>query len=276
MNVDLHCHSSASDGALTPAMLVRRAAARGVQVLALTDHDQLDGLAEARESARTLPVKLIDGVEISVTWRGVSLHVVGVRIDPANVELAQGLQAVRSGRLERARAMAHSLADAGVGGSLEGALRHADNPAMISRTHFARYLVEIGAAQDLRGVFRKFLVPGKPGYVPHQWATLDEALRWIAGAGGEAVLAHPGRYGLSASAMSDLIAEFRARGGAGIEVVTGSHTPDQYAHFGALAMSNGLAASRGSDFHAPGEGVELGDLPALDARLRAIWRDWVL
>jgi predicted metal-dependent phosphoesterase TrpH len=274
MNIDLHCHSSASDGALSPAALVRRAAERGVDVLALTDHDQLDGLAEARAAARTLPLELIDGVEISVSWRGLTLHVLGLRIDPGNTALAAGLRAVRGGRLERARAMAQALAEAGIHGALEGALRHAADPALVSRTHFARHLVEVGVAADVREVFRKYLVPGKPGYVPHRWAALGDALGWIRAAGGQAVLAHPGRYALSARAMEGLLVEFCAGGGAGLEVVCGSHAPDQYALYGALATKHGLAASRGSDFHAPGEGAELGNLPQLDARLRPVWRDW--
>ena len=274
MNIDLHCHSSASDGTLSPTALVRRAAERGVDVLALTDHDQLEGLAEARAAARTLPLELIDGVEISVSWRGLTLHVLGLRIDPGNTALAAGLRAVRAGRLERARTMAQALAEAGIQGALEGALRHADNPALVGRTHFARHLVEVGAAVDVREVFRKYLVPGKPGYVPHRWAALGDALGWIRAAGGQAVLAHPGRYALSAGAMEGLLVEFCAGGGAGLEVVCGSHTPDQYALYGALATKHGLAASRGSDFHAPGEGAELASLPQLDARLRPVWRDW--
>jgi len=274
MNVDLHCHSTASDGALPPGALVRRAAERGVDVLALTDHDQSEGLAEARAAARTLPLELIDGVEISVTWRGITLHVLGLRIDPGDAALAEGLCTVRAGRLERARAMAEALAQAGIYGTLEGALRHADQPALVSRTHFARHLVEVGVAADVRDVFRRFLVPGKPGYVPHRWAALGDALGWIRGAGGQAVLAHPGRYALSPGALEALLVEFCANGGAALEVVSGSHTPDQYALFGALATKHGLAASRGSDFHAPGEGAELGTLPQLDARLRPVWHKW--
>ncbi len=276
MNLDLHCHSTASDGALAPAALVRRAAAQGVDVLALTDHDQLDGLAEARETAQAARIKFVDGVEISVTWRGVTLHVIGLQIDPTEEILTRGLETVRAGRLGRAREMARSLDGVGIHGSFEGALRHAENPAMVSRTHFARYLVECGAVSDMRGAFRRYLVAGKPGYVPHGWAALGEALRWIRAAGGQAVLAHPGRYSLSAGAMDDLMLEFRAGGGDGIEVVTGSHAPDQYALFAAVAARHGLAASRGSDFHGPGEGAELGRLPGLDARLRPIWQDWEL
>jgi predicted metal-dependent phosphoesterase TrpH len=276
VNIDLHCHSNVSDGALPPAEVARRAARAGVEVWALTDHDQLAGLTEAREAAQAAGMRFIDGVEISVTWRGGTVHVVGLRIDPANETLAGGLARVRGGRVERARLMAQELADSGIGGAFEGAMRHAVNPAMVSRTHFARYLVESGAVADLRDAFRRYLVPGKPGYVPHQWAALADAVSWIRAAGGEAVLAHPGRYGLSAGAMDELLREFRAAGGGAIEVVTGSHSPEQFRHFGAIAAHQGFAASRGSDFHGPEEGAEFGTLPPLDPDLRPVWRDWAL
>lgn len=276
MNIDLHCHSNVSDGALAPADVARRAAQAGVDVWSLTDHDQLGGLAEARAAARALGMRFVDGVEISVTWRGSTVHVVGLRIDPANATLRAGLERVRSGRLERARRMAQELAEVGVEGAFEGALRHAGNPAMVSRTHFARHLVEIGTVPDVKGAFRSFLVPGKPGYVPHQWAALADAVGWIRAAGGQAVLAHPGRYGLSAGAMDSLLEEFRAAGGEAIEVVTGSHSAEHARHFGALARQHGFSASRGSDFHGPDEGAEFGALPPLDSALRPVWRDWAL
>lgn len=276
MNVDLHCHSNVSDGALAPAEVARRAASGGVQVWALTDHDELGGLAEAREAARAEGMRFIDGVEISVTWRGGTVHVLGLRIDPGNEALAAGLVSVRGGRLERAKRIARELEEAGIDGTLEGALRLAENPALVGRTHFARFLAEIGAVEDLKDAFRKYLVPGKPGYVPHQWAVLADALAWIRAAGGQAVLAHPGRYGLSAAAMDALLAEFRAAGGEAIEVVTGSHSPEQYRHFGAIAAQQQFAASRGSDFHGWREGAQLGTLPALDPALRPVWRDWTL
>ncbi len=274
MNADLHSHSTASDGALPPGDVVRRAAARGVEMLALTDHDQLDGLQEAREVAGETGTVLIDGVEISVTWRGVTLHVVGLGVDDGNPALRAGLEGVRSGRIERAREMGRSLERSGIPGSFEGALALARNPAMVSRTHFARYLAQCGRVAGTKDAFRHYLVPGRPGYVPHRWAQLADALCWIGDAGGRAVLAHPGRYALSASAMASLLAEFRGAGGSAIEVVTGSHSPDQYALFGALAIKHGLAASRGSDFHGPDEGAELGSLPALDPRLRPVWEGW--
>lgn len=276
MNIDLHCHSNVSDGALAPAEVAHRAARNGVEVWALTDHDQLDGLAEAREAALAAGMRFVAGVEVSVTWRGGTIHVVGLRIDSENEALVGGLARVRGGRIERARQMANELQQAGIDGAFEGALRHAENPAMVSRTHFARYLAEVGAVEDTRDAFRRYLVPGKPGFVAHQWAALAEAVRWIRGAGGHAVMAHPGRYGLSAAALDALLEEFRAAGGEAIEVVTGSHSPEQTRQFGAIAAQQKFAASRGSDFHGPEEGAEFGSLPSLDAALRPIWRDWAL
>ena len=274
MSIDLHCHSSVSDGALPPDEVAQRAARAGVAVWALTDHDELGGLAQARAAARGEGMRFIDGVEISVTWRGSTLHVVGLRIDPANPLLRAGLERVRGGRLERARQIGHDLAEAGIDGAFEGAVRLAENPSMVGRTHFARYLAQVGAVRSSKEAFRRFLVPGKPGYVPHQWAALGDAVEWIRAAGGQAVLAHPGRYGLSPGAMDSLLLEFIGAGGAAIEVVTGSHTPEQYRHFAALARHYDLAASRGSDFHGPGEGAEFGTLPPLDPSLRPVWRDW--
>lgn len=274
MNIDLHCHSNVSDGALAPAQVAQRAARAGVEVWALTDHDQLAGLDAARDAALAAGMRFIDGVEISVTWRGSTVHIVGLRIDPGNGTLARGLAGVRGGRIERAQLMAQELKEAGIEGAFEGALRHADNPAMVSRTHFARFLAGIGAVKDLKDAFRHYLVPGKPGYVPHQWAALADAVRWIRGAGGQAVLAHPGRYGLSAGAMDALLEEFRAAGGEAIEVVTGSHSPEQFRLFAAIALQHDFAASRGSDFHGPEEGAEFGTLPALEPALRPVWRDW--
>ena len=276
MNFDLHCHSNVSDGALPPAEVARLAARSGVEVWALTDHDQLGGLAQAREAALAEGMRFVDGVEISVTWRGSTIHVVGLRIDPASDVLISGLERVRGGRIERARQMARELEEAGIAGAFEGAMRHAENPAMVARTHFARFLAEAGVVADLREAFRRFLVPGKPGYVPHQWAALAEAIQWIRAAGGQAVLAHPGRYGLSAGAMSALLAEFRAAGGEALEVVTGGHSTEQMRHFGAIAVQLQFAASRGSDFHGLEEGAEFGSLPALDPALRPVWHDWAL
>ena len=258
LNYDLHCHSNVSDGLLPPAELVARAAGRGVKVMALTDHDDTGGLAEAARVAAEHDMEFINGVEISVSWRSHTLHIVGLNFDPANVALQAGLRSVREGRGNRAKLMAESLARSGIGGVLEGAYKYAANPEIIGRTHFARYLVETGHAKDVRSVFKNFLVKGKPGYIPHQWAELQDAISWIAGAGGIAVIAHPGRYTSGKKAMGrktlrELFAEFVGLGGRGVEVVTGSHTPEQYAEFARYATEFNLLSSCGSDFHGPVE-----------------------
>lgn len=272
LRVDLHSHSTRSDGVLRPAELVERAAARGVDVLALTDHDETSGLAEARAAAGETGVRLIDGVEISVDWRGRTLHIVGLCIDASHAALADGLSTVRAGRLRRAQAMAAELDSAGITGTLEGALRYAGNPDLVGRTHFARHLVESGHARDLNAVFQRFLTPGRPGYVPHQWASLAQAVGWIRASGGIAVIAHPGRYKLDNTECDALLAEFVSLGGAAVEVVTGSHTPQQYATWARHAKRYGLRASAGSDFHGPGESYrDLGAVPALPAGCVPVW-----
>jgi predicted metal-dependent phosphoesterase TrpH len=274
-NYDLHCHSTASDGLLAPAELVRRAAVNGVDILALTDHDELCGLAEARAQAATLGLRFIDGVEVSITWGGITIHVVGLNIDPGNRQLQQGLHAIRQGRTERAKKMAQDLARAGIPGSLEGAYAYVENPNLIGRTHFARFLAEKRYVSDVKSAFQHYLVSGKPGYVPHQWATLEEALAYIKAGGGIPVVAHPGRYQLTRTEMRKFLGEFRDGGGAGIEVITSSHTPEQFLEYAILAKEFGFLASRGSDFHGPGESrVDLGKLPELAADLKPVWHDW--
>jgi predicted metal-dependent phosphoesterase TrpH len=277
LDFDLHCHSTVSDGALVPAAVVARAAAQGVHVLALTDHDEVGGLPAARKAAQAAGIAFVNGVEVSVTWRGTTIHIVGLMIDPEEATLLQGLDSVRNGRIGRAQRMGGELAQAGFPGTFEGALKYAGNRSMIGRTHFARYLVEIGAAADTRAVFKRFLVPGKPGFVRHEWTDLATAIGWIRASGGRAIVAHPGRYGLSPAALADLLREFRSAGGEGIEVVTGSHSPDQYALFAAIAENHDFLVSRGSDFHAPGEGnADFGKLPPLAKHLKPVWHDWNL
>jgi 3',5'-nucleoside bisphosphate phosphatase len=274
-NYDLHCHSTASDGLLAPADLVRRAAGNGVEILALTDHDELCGLAEARAQARDLGLRFIDGVEVSISWGGITIHVVGLNIDPHNQQLQQGLQGIRQGRAERAKKMAQDLERVGIPGSLEGAYAYVDNPNLIGRTHFARFLVEKRYVSDVKSAFQHYLVSGKPGYVPHQWATLADALSYIKSGGGIPVVAHPGRYKLTRTEMRAFLGEFRDGGGAGIEVVTSSHTPEQSLEYAILAREFGFLASRGSDFHGPGESrVDLGRLPNLSVDLKPVWHDW--
>jgi predicted metal-dependent phosphoesterase TrpH len=272
---DLHCHSTHSDGLLTPDALVRRAALRGVEVLALTDHDGTGGLAEATRAAADTGIELVPGAELSVSWESHTIHVVALRIDAANAALDAGLAGIRSGRDARARRMGDALADAGIPGAYEGARRYATSERLISRTHFARYLVEAGYVKETREVFRRYLVPGKPGYVRHAWATLTEATDWIHAAGGQAVLAHPGRYRVSPTGMRRLLGEFRDAGGDGIEVLSSAHTPAQFAEYATYARVFGLLASSGSDYHGPGESwLDLGDLPDLPIGVTPVWTRW--
>jgi predicted metal-dependent phosphoesterase TrpH len=274
-NYDLHCHSTASDGLLAPAELVRRAAGNGVDILALTDHDEISGLAEARAQAAALNLRFIDGVEVSISWGGITIHVVGLNIDPGNPQLQQGLHAIRQGRAERAKLMAKDLERVGIPGSLEGAYAYVENPNLIGRTHFARFLAEKRYVNDVKSAFQHYLVSGKPGYVPHQWATLEDALAYIKAGGGIAVVAHPGRYKLTRAEMRKFLGEFKDGGGTGVEVITSSHTPEQFLEYAMLAKEFGFLASRGSDFHGPGESrVDLGKLPNLAADLKPVWHDW--
>ena len=275
LRYDLHCHSTRSDGLLAPADVIRRAAERGVEVIALTDHDEVAGLAEARSAARDAGIQFVDGSEVSVTWRGDTVHIVALGIDPANAELAGGLADVRSGRDARARRIGEALGRAGISDAFEGALGYVTSERLISRTHFARFLIDAGHVRDLKEAFKRYLTTGKPGYVPHAWATLAEVVRWIHGAGGQAVIAHPGRYKLTASGLRALLAEFRDLGGDALEVVSPSHTPAQYTEFATLARTYGLKASCGTDFHGPGESrLDFGELPPLPAGVDPVWSTW--
>jgi hypothetical protein len=272
LNADLHSHSTISDGTLTPEAVAERAAAGGVQLWALTDHDEVAGQRRAREAALDLGLAWVGGVEISVSFAGETIHVVGLGIDADDEALRAGLAATRAGRRERARRMAEGLARAGIEGAFEGALAQARNPDLISRTHFARYIVERGVCAHTHEVFRRYLTEGKPGYVPHAWATLGDAVRWIRGAGGVAVIAHPGRYKLTANEEYALFTEFIAHGGVGVEVITGSHGAAETQRFAEAAVEFDLLASRGSDFHSPEESrTALGSLPDLPGRLRPVW-----
>lgn len=274
LNIDLHCHSNVSDGVLPPAEVVARAAANGVHALALTDHDDVAGLAAAQAAAESTELALIPGVEISVTWNGQTVHIVGLRIDPVHPELAAGLHNIRMGRIERAQRMGDDLARSGIVGAYEGAYDFAANKQMVGRTHFARWLVAQGHVPDMRSAFRRFLTRGNPGYVEHQWTTLENAVGWIRASGGMAVIAHPGRYAFNARELHLLLDAFRALGGEGIEVITGSHHPSEYGKFADLARAFGLKASRGADFHAPGEGIDIGRLPALPHYCQPVWQGW--
>ncbi len=273
VDADLHSHSTVSDGLLTPREVVERAAEHGVELFSLTDHDEVSGLAEADAAAREVGIPFVHGVEVSVTWASTTVHVVGLGIDPDDRPLQRSLARVRSGRTERAQQMAEGLAAAGIDDAYEGALRFVRNPELISRTHFARHLVESGYCRDVREVFKRYLVAGKPGYVPHEWAHLDEAVKWIASSGGVAVLAHPGRYRIGELKLHELVKEFKESGGTALEVVTSNHSPDQMQKFARMADEMELEASRGSDFHGPGEAenVELGHVPPLPPGLTPVW-----
>ena len=272
LNADLQCHSVVSDGTLTPEALAARAKANGVQLWALTDHDEIGGQERAIAAAKAEGMKYLTGVEISITFASKTVHIVGLGFDHTNQALVQGLRNTRGGRAERAKEMSDGLAKVGIQGAFEGALQYAGNHELISRTHFARFLVETGVCKDTSEVFRKYLTDNKPGFVPHRWASLENAVKWITGAGGVAVIAHPARYGFTANEEFALFTEFKQHGGRGVEVVTGSHSSADALQYAETALEFELAASRGSDFHSPDEShTDLGTLPWLPGQLKPVW-----
>jgi len=272
LNADLHCHSVVSDGTLTPEALAQRAKANGVELWALTDHDEVGGQQRAQAAAQALGMGYLTGTEISITFAGQTVHIVGLGFDAEDDSIQKGLYKTRGGRGLRAQEMSASLAAAGIKGAYEGALKYAGNPELISRTHFARFLVEAGVCSETNEVFRKYLTEGKPGFVPHRWASLKDAVHWIRDAGGVAVIAHPARYPFSATEEYALFSEFKAHGGQAVEVVTGSHTAAEYVKYADMALEFDLAASRGSDFHSPDESrTDLGTLPYLPGKLTPVW-----
>lgn len=276
INADLHSHSHVSDGLLAPAEVARRAHGNGVQLWALTDHDEVGGLEEAARAAAQLGMRFVPGVEVSVTWASETIHVVGLGFDVADDRLASGLARTRGGRQARAVEIGEQLAAVGLPGAYEGALRYVENPDLISRTHFARHLVDTGVCDSVSDVFDRYLSEGRPGYVEHRWARLVDAVRWIRDAGGRAVIAHPGRYKLGPTAMHALLTEFRQSGGEGLEVISGSHKPEHAAVFAAYAREFGFRGSRGSDYHGPGVShAELGRVASIPGDIDPIWSDWV-
>jgi predicted metal-dependent phosphoesterase TrpH len=273
---DLHTHSTASDGTLTPSELIQRAAQAGVKAIALTDHDTTGGISEASREAHRQDMVLIPGVEISVTWKSRVIHVLGLGIDPDCGALQQGLRGLRKFRDWRAEEIGRRLEKAGIAGAYMGARAYSGG-GLVSRTHFARFLVEQGHARDVRKVFKRFLVSGKPGHVPGQWASLEEAVSWILDAGGQAVLAHPARYGLTRTGLRKLLDQFQTAGGEGLEVISGSHSRDDVFKMAALARDFDLLASVGSDYHGPDlSWVKLGRMPFLPAGTKPIWDGWQL
>lgn len=276
LNADLHAHSTTSDGTLAPADLVARAKAQGVELLALTDHDELGGLAQAQAAAAQLGLPFVPGVEISVTFAHHTVHIVGLGVDAASEPLRAGLAQVRSGRMRRAQEMADGLARVGIDGALQGALKFAGNLDLVSRTHFARHLVERGVCSDTREVFGRYLTEGRPGYVPHRWASLKDAVGWIVAAGGAPVIAHPGRYRLTPTEEWALLCEFREAGGVALEVATSVHTREQVRRYAQVALEFGFEGSRGSDFHGPNEShAELGHVHLVPDGLKPVWHRFV-
>ena len=272
LNADLHCHSVISDGTLTPEALAERAKTNGVELWALTDHDEIGGQHRAAAAAKAQGLHYLTGTEISVTFAGETVHIVGLGFDVDDAGMQQGLRKTRGGREQRAMEMSEGLAKVGIKGAFEGALKFVGNPELISRTHFARFLVESGVCRETPDVFRKYLTEGKPGYVAHRWASLRDAVSWITQARGVAVIAHPGRYKFTPNEEYALFTEFKAHGGQAVEVVTGSHTPQEYLKYAETAKEFGLAASRGSDFHSPDEShTDLGTLPYLPGELTPVW-----
>jgi len=271
---DLHCHSTASDGSLSPESLIARAVEQGVDVLALTDHDGTEGIAQAQQAALNTTLSVIPGVEISVTWGSNTVHIIGLNVDKNNVELEQGLKEIRHYRQQRAEKIAERLEKSGISGAYEGASQYA-SPVMLGRVHFAKFLVEAGHAKSINDVFKRFMVRNKPGYVSGEWASLEQAVTWINQAGGQAVIAHPARYKMTATKLKRLIAEFKTHGGAGIEVVSGRQHPEEIKTLAKLANDFELLASRGSDFHSPDNAwVELGRIPELPKGVTPIWQTW--
>lgn len=256
---------------MTPTDLVNHARQCAVDVLAVTDHDITLGLAEAQQAAAQCGLEIVPGIEISVTWNGQTVHVLGLQINPEDATLLQGLEAIHNFRQWRAEEIGRRLEKAGIPGSYDGARAYA-NGKIISRTHFARFLVAQGHARDTKQVFTRYLTHNKPGYVPGRWATLEQALQWIHAAGGMAVIAHPARYRYTAARLRQLIGEFRELGGVALEVVSGSHSASDIALMAKLTRDNKLYASRGSDYHGPETSyADPRRLPALPAGCTPLW-----
>jgi hypothetical protein len=274
LKYDLHCHSTASDGSLSPEALLEQASLANIDVLALTDHDITDGLRAAEQAAAKFEIRLIPGVEISVSWGAHTIHVLGLNIDPENTPLQAGLQKIREYRDLRGQEIGLRLEKAGIKGALAGAQAFSSGK-ILSRTHFARFLVANNYAKDVRDVFKRYLVKNKPGHVPGKWAELAEAVGWITYSGGQAVIAHPARYHLSLTKLRELLSDFREAGGCGLEVVSSSHNTSECNTMAQLADDFELFATCGSDFHSPDQvWARLGRIPPLPSQCRPIWQLW--
>jgi predicted metal-dependent phosphoesterase TrpH len=268
---DLHCHSTASDGALSPTDLIRRAHEQGVTTLALTDHDTTAGLTEARIAATASGIRLIPGIELSTTWQDKCFHIVGLGIDPAYDPLVQATQNLQTVRLERAEKIAHKLEKKRIPGALE-AVKQAAGDSMITRTHFADFLLSQHHVSTQQEAFDRYLARGKPAYVSTTWAELEQAIGWITGSGGVAVLAHPLRYKLTANWMKRLLTAFKEAGGQAVEVITSRINADEIKLVADYAARFELAGSIGSDFHNPeNQWIELGRLAPLPPQIKPVW-----
>ncbi|WP_408021565.1 PHP domain-containing protein [Solemya pervernicosa gill symbiont] len=271
---DLHAHSTASDGTLSPTALVARAHEKGVKVLALTDHDNTAGIEEARIEANRLGIELVAGAEISVTWGAQVVHIVALNVDIENAELQTGLNRLCDFREWRAEEIGRRLEKAGIAGAYEGARRFAKG-RIVGRTHFGHFLIDAGHAKDMRQVFKRYLVRNKPGHVSGEWAAIDEAVGWIKAAGGQSVIAHPARYSMTATKLRRLFGAFKECGGDALEVVSGSHSASENIVMASHARAFDLLSSSGSDYHGPETPwTELGRLPDLPNGCEPIWADW--
>ncbi len=273
-NYDLHSHSTASDGSLNPSQLINLAKASGVDCLALTDHDGIDGIEEAELQAKTTGLEFIPGIELSVTWQKFSLHIVGLNINRCYPPLVKGTEQLKLYRLWRAQQISKGLEKFGIKGALTGAQRFSTGK-MIGRMHFANFLVANGYCKDIKSVFKKFLVKNKPGFIQSQWSSMEDAISWITGAGGIAVIAHPGRYPLKKNRFLTLLNEFIEMGGQAIEVASSSHSTHDVKKMTKLSLQFDLYASIGSDFHDPDVNWnKLGKLAPLSQQCTPVWKAW--
>ena len=272
---DLHSHTTASDGCLTPEALVHRAVEMRVGTLAITDHDTTAAIAPAREeiSRSGLALNLIPGVEISTVWENHEIHIVGLNIDITHPLMCEFLAQQTERRNQRAQLIAERLEKAQIPGALEGAQRLAPGGA-VTRGHFARFLGECGKASSMADVFKKYLARGKTGYVPPQWCTIEQSIDVIHLSGGKAVLAHPGRYNLSAKWLKRLVAHFAEHHGDAMEVAQCQQSPNERTQLATLARQHHLWASQGSDFHQPCPWIELGRKLWLPAGVEGVWQLW--
>ena len=275
MLFDLHSHTTASDGRLTPEELVARAVERRVDVLAITDHDTVAGLpaAEAAVAAQNLPITLIKGIEISTLWHNFDIHIVGLQIDPEHSALVALIDEQAARRDARATLMGERLEKNRMPGALAGA-RAIANGATLTRAHFAQWIVEQGYAKNMQAVFKKFLTRNNPGYVPPDWCSIAEAVEVIHQAGGVAVLAHPGRYNMTAKWIKRLLTAFKEAGGDAMEVALPQQSPTERRLLGDYAIDFQLLASQGSDFHYASPWTELGRNLWLPKGVTEVWQGW--